>query len=631
MSMESDNSKDKTNRKKVMAVLMALAMELFLIMRVDDAGDLYFFSSEDNFILFSVAWGGLLMLIMGVNKKSLPFQHGNRLYNICELLGSMCFSIITIAGKFYINEMSFRPHNILSGTLSSVKYIIVFVGGLLLYAYLIELIYLGIDWVAKTGDPDSDCFMRKIVDGQYVFVKSALFILVIWLPQLLIRYPGAMFFDAWTSLHHYWNPELWTSQHPVVYTLLLGKMTDWGMSLGHFEWGIFAIIVGQTVLHILVMAYTLSVMQKYKIRWEWRLISLCFYAFLPIFVAYATTAIIDSGYCVFFLLLFAELFSMIKDADSFVHSPRHCILLVLSCAGLFLRYNGIYILLIIVFSLIVYGFLAGLKKTIHPLPIFFAAGLILITAVMAQLATTAVTDHYTAKNVSSRAKHALIIQQLARCITEHPESFSEADREDIETVMRLQLETIAEKYNPYTFDTIKGRFNVNASHEEMARFRAVWLRMLKTHPLTCMNATFQQNYFLFSILSENSKYYIDFRNGMVNDKAEWDYSSLYTASELRKAAHEKIYNYYVDFEKIPVLGLLADQAIYTIILFVSSLVCISAKKKKMMILIMPLLATLGIAFLGPACLNHPRYMYPLIYCMPFMVCAIASDMNSNGS
>lgn len=612
----------KRMKKHIKQILAAAMMLIFLDLYVDDMETMHLFVSGHNFALYSAAFIGLFLWIVYTDRiQKTPFENAG-LFHGLELIGCCAFALISMAGKFYAKMLSFRPHVLFYSFSTGVLFIIATVGAIIFYWTLMKTICIGLGYLTNdrtTFDKESKKPLYFIIDGQHVFLKSLCFILLIWLPQLIIRYPGAMFFDAWTSLHHYWNPDLWSSQHPVIYTLLLGKLVDWGISLGHMEWGIFIIIIGQVLLHLLVMAYTITVMQYFSIHRTWRVITLCFYSFLPIFTATATTALIDSGYCAFFLLLLTELLICLYDSDCFVKHPRHWFLSVISVVGLFLRYNGLYIMLLVLATLIIWYGTQLLKKQMSLKKAVLILFLFLVPAIAAQAGTKKITEKYVVTNVSSRAKNAMIMQQVARCVVEHPESFSEQDSEDIRAVIGLKLETISERYSPYSFDTIKGRFNVNATKSEMSRFRKLWLRLLKEHPLTCVNATLNQNYFLFSLLARNSVYYIDYRYGQINDKVVWDYSDLYTPSDGKAKLQEKLVTYYYAFEKIPIFGFLANQAIYTILLFVLIILCLTKKDKRELILLLPLLATLGITFVGPACLNHPRYTYPLVYSMPLMI------------
>ncbi len=298
-----------------------------------------------------------------------------------------------------------------------------------------------------------------------------------------------------------------------------------------------------------------------------------------------------------------------------------------AASGLFLRYNGYYILMLIAVILIIYAVSGIRRHSVSVKNTVIIVALVIISMVCMKWLTTSLTKQYVAKEISGRAKYALLIQQLGRCAAEHPESFSDADRGDIEAVMGIPLEQVAERYDPYSFDSLKGGFNVEASKTQMTRFRQVWLKMVKKHPMTCVNATLQQNYYLFSIFARNSRYYHSFYNGSVEDNELWNYSDLYTISASREKCQTILLKGYQMFEYIPFVGLLANHAIYMVILFVVFLRVISSCRLRWLILLMPLLGTIGIIIIGPALKLHGRYFFPIVYCMPVMLSALIMDIN----
>ena len=252
----------------------------------------------------------------------------------------------------------------------------------------------------------------------------------------------------------------------------------------------------------------------------------------------------------------------------------------------------------------------------------------LSTATM-RTVTTALTDRYAVIELSERGRYAVIIQQLGRCALEHPEGFTEADIEDMESIIGFPFETIRERYSSYSFDRLKGKFNVNADQDQMQRFRKLWFRMLKDYPMTCINATLEQNYYLFSIFARNNRYYLDFITGARNDAGYWDYSGLCSYSKSQNDAQFALRRLYYSFEYLPVLGLFSNQAIYTIMLFAAVLQYLNMEDRKKLILLIPMLGTLGICLIAPACKNHARYLYPLVYCMPVIWAAVTSKNHGN--
>ncbi len=78
--------------------------------------------------------------------------------------------------------------------------------------------------------------------------------------------------------------------------------------------------------------------------------------------------------------------------------------------------------------------------------------------------------------------------------------------------------------------------------------------------------------------------------------------------------------YYVRFlYSMPVIGLLSHPAFYSIVLlFLFALVCVKQLKKVLLVLC-PLILSLGVIILAPVIQGHPRYAFPIIYSMPVVI------------
>ena len=84
---------------------------------------------------------------------------------------------------------------------------------------------------------------------------------VFWLPQIIVRYPCSIPIDSQVSLFQYYGLRKYTTQHPIIYTQLLGRFSDFGQALGNVSFGLFLLILLQCILLLLVLAYTIYTMK----------------------------------------------------------------------------------------------------------------------------------------------------------------------------------------------------------------------------------------------------------------------------------------------------------------------------------------------------------------------------------
>ena len=79
-----------------------------------------------------------------------------------------------------------------------------------------------------------------------------------WLPNIIIKYPGAMCWDTWDMLFCYRTGYSLNAQHSAFYSLLLGYSVTFFERLGHADWGLWLLILGQYLLYVLAFGYSLQ-------------------------------------------------------------------------------------------------------------------------------------------------------------------------------------------------------------------------------------------------------------------------------------------------------------------------------------------------------------------------------------
>ncbi len=266
----------------VKLIISALLIVLFLNFGIEDEGTICFVS-KPNLILYSFGWLGVAFWLLKLQAIRSENEKHSIWYFFIKGMGCLMFSAISAAGRFYVKRLPFRPYEWIAGGGSFAKSAVIIIGGTLFFWYLMNTIGIIILQLGKDDSSDKIPLLDQIVGGRHVFSKCCLFITVLWIPQIVIRYPGAMTIDGWTSLYQYWNPEKLTNQHPILYTLLLGKLADKGLVCGHIEYGLFMIVLVQVLIHILVFAYCLSVMRMFNVNKFYCFIALLFFFFFACF------------------------------------------------------------------------------------------------------------------------------------------------------------------------------------------------------------------------------------------------------------------------------------------------------------------------------------------------------------
>lgn len=533
------------------------------------------------------------------------------LFYILSLLISAVFSLFSIMGKFFsANASLFSYAAKSSGNLFQA--VLLFFAGNLLFFAVIRLVGESRGWnpaaLRSFTQQKIPAFLQK---------HPLKLMVLLWIPQILLRYPGTLTIDAINSLKQYWGVSQFTTQHPVLFTVLLGKLMDFGISIGRPALGLYLLVLLQTVLLFLVLAYTLRLLRRLSVPAWLYLLTVLFFALAPIFVSYAATAVIDTLYNIFFLLMMDELVWNLFFHEQYRKSFRHYLLTAISIFGLHFRQNGIYIgLAVFAAGLLMELFRLAKRQQKFLFSLLFLAAL-LIPALGGKYVSNELNSQYNAKYVSRRAMFALPIQQVSRCLYLHGDEIDAELLDDIQRVLKWDVEDYQELYDPCSFDAVKKGFRNKCTNEDIQAFLNAWLALVQKYPADCADATANMTYFLFSPQVVNQYYYVLPQRDLELDGV--DFSEINQKDSFLENACTFLNNAYNAFGYLPVLGLMVNQGFTDLVLLAAALYALLEKKGRLLYLCLPLLLTLAITFVGPMVKGHPRYTYPIMYCLPLLM------------
>ena len=70
---------------------------------------------------------------------------------------------------------------------------------------------------------------------------------------------------------------------------------------------------------------------------------------------------------------------------------------------------------------------------------------------------------------------------------------------------------------------------------------------------------------------------------------------------------------------LPIIGILSHPAFYMYVLLGITVIAIKNRKQELQLLLVPMLLTVCFIIIGPVFQWHPRYAFPIIYCIPVVV------------
>lgn len=450
---------------------------------------------------------------------------------------------------------------------------------------------------------------------KYSFWMTWGILMLIWLVHLILRYPGAMSYDNWAQLRYYYGFERYTTAQPIFHTWLFGSFIRLGVKLGSPNVGLFLFVLMQSLIMSAVLTWTLELMKHWNTAVWLRTLTFAVYCIAPYFAGYAAFPIKDYLYTAFLVLLACLMAEwMLAEGQFWNYIAKNVLWIVATALMILCRKNGIYLYLVVTVAICVQMFWKK-KRTLR------VTGRKMIVIILPFLLVFAVegiiTQVYHVEKDSPKEMFSLPFQQTARYVKEYGDEISEEEREIIAKV--LDYDSLAEIYEPMTADPVKTTYRSGSTGDLTAYFK-VWLKEFFRHPLCYVEATWNQNYYVFAPYVDNVVYN---KNCLVGSELEYDkeyYSWLnFQIPEKMEGVSNVTVKLYSLLTTAPVIGMFSNVAFYVILMFVLLHFIRLEKNKRAFFVILPAVISFLFVLLAPQIQGQPRYAFPIIYTMPLMI------------
>ena len=401
-----------------------------------------------------------------------------------------------------------------------------------------------------------DSLISKSTNKNDITIRSiniiAIIILVIYIIMLVLMQPGFFVYDAGDELKMV-ESGIYTTHHPLLHVLFLGKTITWGKSVfGSYNAGIIAYLLIQIALLAIVCREALILLKKLEIRNRLITATGVFFAACPTMIMFALCSSKDALFTAALLMTILCLTEMavkkkvifagwndgrsdgqgicsnnisddvtssnshsnemsqkdIKDQTKEQSSEIKLICKVVLSAALMmlLRHNGMYawIVFAVLFALTI------LLKTIYykkhnansnQFTPHLTRAIVFILPLVIYLA---VTSGLTAAVHATGGEHQEIlsvpIQQLARVYKYETDEFR-PDQKDL--MLRLMTDENWRSYEPKLSDNVKMTFNNAVYEQNKAQFFQMWFDVGIRNPIAYAKAwllTSYENWYPFAII-----------------------------------------------------------------------------------------------------------------------------------
>ena len=453
-----------------------------------------------------------------------------------------------------------------------------------------------------------------LVRKKAVFLLSFV-IFFCWLPQLILLYPGTLFFDTFTELSDFAgfisNHTCLRDNNPFFDTLLIGSaIVPLASATGRWHEVIFAYVLLQSFIMSVTFAYTLQyAYQKLNVGKNAACIMLFTYCFLPQYPLSAQTIGKDSISVWLFVLFAVAYMEMVRTDGQAMRERRFTVLFTILSIVLILTKKTNVIIVLFCFLLLL-CFLKGTRKEL------FTSFLCIIVVVYVALPTLKTTLNIYPGGIQE--SFSLPFQMTARYVRDYPEDISEEEATVIDRV--LTLEDLGERYDPLFADPVKG-YQQKGSSADYKRYLHVWLSQGLRHPDAYFHAACAMISGWFSWEKYLPQTDMDFHPQMDPDLfPEW-LSSRGWSNDSAKA----LKSFYDNLYAVPLVTVIFTYGFYASILpaFVAATVCRLWKKggtKYWMATAPTALWLLG-CWLSPSSIQREglRYLYPVVFTLPLLL------------
>jgi len=533
----------------------------------------------------------------------------NKKKNLILITLAIITSIFTMVCKSYAFDNTLNAFY--SSTVQIIKTVLFTIGYILIYYALFKKISnlkLNLDVFKKK----SESIINKI--NKHPILTSFILIILMWLPWMIISYPGISNPDTMDQLNQFFHrDDSWTiktinllsedvyinKHHSVLHTVVMGLMLKLGKQLVSFTFGAGIFIILQVILIGFLFSFMIKYMKKNKVNSLIILWSILFVGLNPIVVTYVICAVKDTPNAIFNMLYVIFLLQIVRNFDSIYKNKwRLAGLLVTIMLVLLLRNNGIYTFLLS-FPWLVLIYKKHWKKIMLTL---------LIPLVMFGLYDKVLLPSLNVSDGSIREALSLPLMQLARVVRDKPDIFTDEDKKKINDVFNFEL--MKKNYDPYVSDGVKEGYNKNATGEELKSFFGVWFKYLKKYPTIYVESVINSTYLYFYPGGNRDAFYL--MNSWDRVDGYYNIDCLAMFSTIRGVVN-KLLNFYY---KLPFF--LHKVAYFDWVLIFSCFYIIKKKKYKYLIPLSALVAVFLSCLASPLNGNY-RYILPIIFSLPMIL------------
>lgn len=426
------------------------------------------------------------------------------------------------------------------------------------------------------------------------FYANAAWLLVMWLPYIVLCFPGNIMGDTGDAILHGLGI-LPNDNNPFFLNWVYALVYRFGAHFGNAHIGVAIYCLGQVAAYIAVLAFSIQLAGEAGAPKGVRVFLLLLYGLIPVFPASAFCMSKDSIFTLFLFALCILLYVQ-RRFEWFYTRPVWTLLLLAVSALLPLMRNGAVYLT----ALCLLAAMMNCKKRQGKALLLGAVALSLIAGIALPRAA----------NIPQPSKGealSLPLQQTAYYMN-HYEA-TEKEKEALRQVIDLKA---FEQYDAGIVDPVKNQFRYDADMKDVFRYLTVWGKQFVKHPAAYVKAFYlhTNGYYTPAVLRNDLKPHVYLGYYVRNN--------VFGATKLKPNQNPGIALVREIDEAVtdlPVLGLLQRIGIYTWLLLAAIAYALYSGNKESLLDYLPLVLVFAVCCLSPVN-AYIRYAFPLMLITP---------------
>ena len=511
---------------------------------------------------------------------------------------------VMTAGILSLLTMLYYPYTfgsslafLISTKFQMIQTVLFISGYFFLFHVMVNVLYNYIISVKAVREKDCSSGIKN-------YIKTVMKLAVLWLPNVIVKLPGAFCPDSVWQLKQGLRLMQFTSHHPPFHTFVLRVCALAGYKLaGSYNVGVTFFILIQYFIMAAVFGYAIYYLEKKGVSKFGKYMIWAIYCISPFVISCIGIVLKDviySTFCFAFVIFLVQYI----DNDKELSVGTMTGLILSTVLTDLTRNNGKEIVYPVLFIIVTIAIVRNRKNLKQ---VFMACTVFLLSVILSFTISKGLETHYDIWEGSIAEALSFPFQQTARTVLEHSDEISLEEKEIIDKV--LEYDTLAEKYNPLISDQIKGGFK-GWDNANMRAYAKVWLRQFLRWPMTYCEAALNQNYPIFCLLMNEQRYYHNSNVSYEENEIIHEYPFL----EKIDGAFEMFYKI---LNKLPVISFLSNTSFWCVMLIILSAFVLKDREYCFLLILFPLWLTIVCILLGPVASS--RYAYPIAYSMPFVM------------